>query len=141
MGKKLGKYYEDLAGRIEDLRKEKGFSQEDMAYIMEVELKQYKRYMYNTALIPAERVPLLINKLRIDPLYILTGRTTKEYECISILETANEEKVADMLDTLADVYRARVSMRGKSKEKVDYTAKDGTLIETETVKGRKKKGK
>lgn len=141
MGKKLGKYYEDLAGRIEDLRKEKGFSQEDMAYIMEVELKQYKRYMYNTALIPAERVALLINKLRIDPLYILTGRTTKEYECISILETANEEKVADMLDTLADVYRARVSMRGKSKEKVDYTAKDGTLIETETVKGRKKKGK
>ena len=46
-----------------------------------------------------------------------------------------------MLDALADVYRARVSMRGKSREKVDYTAKDGTLIEAETVKGSKKKGK
>ena len=130
MGREISKYYSDLAKRIESVRKQQGKSQEQMAAIMGVDIAQYKRYMYNTARIPAERVALLVEVLDLDAAYILNGEQTSAYDCVKIIGTATNNEVADMLSAMAKTLRSREM----NQTKIDYKTKDGVIVETQKKK-------
>ena len=130
MGREISKYYEGLAKRIENVRKKHGKSQDQMAAIMGVNIAQYKRYMYNTARIPAERVALLVDELNLDAAYMLNGENSSAYDCVKIIETATNDEVADMLMAVAKTLR----QRDKRFNRIDYQTKNGTVIETRKKK-------
>ena len=130
MGREISKYYGDLAKRIEGVRKQQGKSQEQMAAIMGVNIAQYKRYMYSTARIPAERVALLVDALDLDAAYILNGENSSAYDCVKIIGTASNNEVADMLSAMAKTLRTRET----NITRIDYQTKEGIVVETRRKK-------
>ena len=133
MGKELGKYDRELAERLESIRKRQRLTQDEMAFFMGVDVGQYKRYIYLTCRVPAERIASLVDNLDLDPTYVLTGRLSSTYDCIKIIETATDGEMADLLISLSKVFRERE--RIKSRKEVDYILeKDKTVVENNKKK-------
>lgn len=122
--KKIVAYDKQLAKRLEDIRKQNKFTQEKMAEYMDVSLGQYKRYIYCESKIPAEKLVVLIEKLHLDPDYVLFGRTTSRYDFIRFVENASYGDLAELFMELSSMYSKKERANG-----IDYVTKDGNLIE------------
>ena len=46
MSKEITRYDRELADRLEKIREENGYTKEDMAFLMSVDVGTYKRYAY-----------------------------------------------------------------------------------------------
>ena len=119
MGKQIGKYDIELAERLEKIRKRNGLSQEQMALIMETDVGMYKRFIYTKAKVPAEKIALLAEELRLDLPYLLYGRQQSAFDFVKFMETADLEQVGECFAECARVLR----QKAKTIEKVQKTTR------------------
>ena len=116
MGKKICKYDYELAARLEKIRDENGFTKEEMAHLLGVDVGTYKRYAYCTSKVPAEVVALLCDEMQLDLTYMMYGRDPSAYDFVKFWETVDQDKLADMYFEAARECRIRAKTRAKYHE-------------------------
>ena len=117
MGKEIGKYDNELADRLERIRKQNCLSQEGMALLMNTSAGVYKRYIYKKAKVPAEKLVLLADNLGLDLKYLVCGRQEGAYDFVRFWETADMDEVANMF------YEAARACRDRAKKLADLSKK------------------
>ncbi len=130
MSKKITKYDVELADRIETYREEHGYTKEEMAHYMNVDIETYKRYAYKKGKIPAECVALLCTELELDLTYMMYGRDTSALDFIKYWETVSQNKLADMF------YEAARNCRNRAKSETEVRDPDRRK---QSMSGRKSK--
>ncbi len=134
MGKAIGKYDIELAERLEKIRKRNGLSQETMALMMETDVGMYKRFIYNKAKVPVEKIALLADELDLDLPYLIYGRQTSAYEFVKFLETADLDKVGEMFAESAKILRHKAKEIEKIQNKISAKRKEADKDTTKTTK-------
>ena len=114
MSKEITRYDRELADRLEKIREENGYSKEDMAFLMSVDVGTYKRYAYKISKVPAGAVAELCDALQLDLTYVVYGRDRSAIDFVKYFETVDDEKLADMFSEAAREAR----IRAKTREKV-----------------------
>ena len=117
MSKKITKYDIELSNRIEKIGNERGFTKDDMAHFMSVDIGTYKRYAYKISKIPAEAVALLCDALELDLTYVMYGRDRSAHEFLKYLETIDQGKLADLYFEAARECRERSKTEESIREK------------------------
>ncbi len=134
MGKQIGKYDIELAERLEKIRKRNALSQEAMALIMETDVGMYKRFIYNKAKVPAEKIALLAEGLELDLPYVLYGRQTSAFDFVKFMETADLEQVGECFAECAKVLRRKAKEIEKIQNKVRMKRGEAEGKTTKTTK-------
>ena len=134
MGKQIGKYDVELAERLEKIRKRNGLSQETMAFMMNTDVGTYKRYIYNKAKVPVEKIALLADELDLELNYVVYGRQTAAYDFVKFLETADLDKVGEMFAESAKVLRRKAKAIEKAQNQIRMKKEKAEKVTTKTTK-------
>ena len=97
-----------MGERLEEIQNNLGYTQEDMAEMMDVSKEQYRKYCKGKSEIPSHKLTVLHSKIDFDIKYVVTGKKGSESTSIEILSSMSEEKRAKYLKDIMDFLIGKV---------------------------------
>ena len=116
MSKEITDYDRELGNRIEEIRIRHGLRQLDMALIMKTDVGMYKRYVYATRKIPAEKIALLTDELQLDLHYVMYGRDTSTFDFVKFVGTADFDEISKMFLEVSKTLKDKANTIAKLKK-------------------------
>ena len=77
--------FEKIGGRLRDLRKQKGITQQQIADVMDIGRNQYQKYEKGITLVPSDKVDMLVKYYDVTADYILYG--DESYKFLKLLDS------------------------------------------------------
>ncbi len=134
--KKITDYDRGLAKRILRIQRRLGYTQQQMATLMDVELSQYQRYIKAQAKFPIDRVVRLVEILGLSDEYVFHGRgplyrkEKETFNLATLLETTTNMELSKVFALASKSFRKRA----EADKLVDYSLDDDTIIEDTKLK-------
>ena len=139
MSRIITPYEKEVMARIDEIRTNQGFTEEDFAEYLGFSLETYKRCSLKKQRVPLDLVHAVMQKYPGDKDYILFGKKGQNFKFINTFVSGTDEERAQVFDELAEFYRAKQQMKNLNKDRrrrkaiekndVDYKT-DEALIET-----------
>lgn len=95
--------------RLETIQNNLGYTQEQMAEMMDVSKEQYRKYLKGISEIPSHKLTILLEQQDFDVKYLLTGKSAEEEKTFSEhLSTMSKEGRTQYIRDIIDYMEQKV---------------------------------
>ena len=95
--------------RLETIQNNLGYTQEQMAEMMDVSKEQYRKYLKGISEIPSHKLTILLEQQDFDVKYLLTGKSAEEEKTfIEHLSTMSKEGRTQYIRDIIDYMEQKV---------------------------------